>query len=267
MSAKSQYYNTGGGELYFSKLTNGALEAEVAFGQTENVTFSSEIETLKHDNTEGAVTVEDLSILKKVTGTLAIDTVEISPDMLTRAFLGSDNSTAVIANAIAGTASLGFVTATLLDTAYVIGVKHLDVATIVVKDATDTTTYTLDDDYSLSTVNNVTSITFITGGSGGIVATDVIHVTADNVAYNDILIEAFIDAKLEGQLRFVSKPANGVAYTYTFHKVSLLTSGDFALKSAEEFTTVSFEGDMLSSELITGEGESKLFKIEGSEVT
>ena len=124
-----------------------------------------------------------------------------------------------------------------------------------------------DDDYSLSTVNNVTSITFITGGSGGIVATDVIHVTADNVAYNDIRIEAFIDSILEGQLRFVSRPANGLAYIYTFHKVSLLTSGDFALKSAEEFTTVSFEGDMLSSELITGEGESKLFKIEGSEVT
>lgn len=265
MSAQSKYYNTGGGELYFSKLVNGVLETEVAFGQTENITFSSEIETLKHDNTEGAVTVEDLSILKKVTGKLAIDTVEVSPDMLVRAFLGSNNSSAVGANVIAVDATLGYVTATLLDTAYPIGVKYLDEATIVVKDATDITTYVLNTDYSLSTTNGVTSITALTGGA--ITALAVIHVTGNNSAYSDILIEAFIDTKLEGQVRFVSKPANGVAYTYTFHKVSLLASGDFALKSAEEFATISFEGDMLASELVVGAGQSKLFKIEGSELT
>lgn len=266
MSAKSKYYNTGGGELFFAPIVDGVKGAEVDFGQTENVNFSSEIETLTHDNTEGSVMVEDLSILKKITGKLAIESVEISPIMLARAFLADNNSTTVIANAIAGTPALGFVTATLMDTAYEIGVKHLDVATIVVKDDTDITTYTLDDDYSLSTVNNITSITFITGGSGGIVATDVLHITADNASYTDVVLEAFMQSKLEGQLRFVSAPANGLTYTYTFHKVSLLASGDYNLKSAEELAKLSFEGAMLASELITDESASKLFKIESTEL-
>lgn len=268
MSAKSEYYSTGGGELHFTPITAGVYGTEVEFGQTENVTFSSEIETLTHDNTEGSVMIEDLNILKKITGKLNIDTVEISPEMLTRAYLGENNTSAVIANAITGTPELGFVTATAMDTAYPIGVKHLDVATIVVKDSTDITTYTLDDDYSLSTVNGVTSITFITGGSGGILAGDVIHITGDNSAYDDISIEGFLNSKLEGKLRFVSAPANGIAYEYTFYRVSLLVSGDFTLKSAEELAKLSFEGTMLASE-IDGDGTatSKLFKIEGTKLT
>ena len=265
MSAQSKYYNTGGGELFFTPITNGVLGSESAFGQTENVTFSSEIETLTHDNTEGKTIFEDMNILKKITGKIAIDTVEISPDMLSKAFLGTNNSTPIIADAITGTASLGFVTCTELDVAYDIGVKHLDVGTIVVKDDTDTTTYTLDTDYTLTTKGDVTTITAKTGGA--ITALDVVHVTADNVAYSDIRIEAFMNSKLEGKLRFVSQSANGTSYTYTFHKVSLLASGDFMLKSPEELAKLSFEGAMLASELVTGNGESKLFKIEGSELT
>lgn len=266
MSAQSKYYNTGGGELFFTPIVNGILGVETAFGQTENVDFSYEAETITHDSTENETTLEDMSILRKITGKLAIETVEISPEMLTKAFLGNDNSTIVAANAIATTASLGFVTATALDTAYEIGVKHLDEATIIVKDDADLITYVLGDDYSLLTKNNVTTITFLTGGSGVITAGDIIHITADNVSYNDISIEAFIESKLEGQLRFISAPANGVSYVYTFHKVSLLASGDYMLKSTTEFAKLSFEGSLLASELITAQGISKLFKIEGSEV-
>ena len=262
--AQSKYYNTGGGKLYFTPLVDGVLGTEAEFGGTENVSFSSEIETLTHDNTEGAVTVEDLSILKKITGKLAIDTVEVSPAMLVKAFLGSDESALVIANAIAGTPDLGFVTNTVHGDAYAIGVKHLDDTTIVVKDDTDVTTYVLDTDYTLSRMGDTTYITFI---GATIIAGDILHITADNVAYNDIKVEGFMESKLEGKLRFVSDTANGLAYTYVFHKVSLLASGDFMLKSTEEFSKISFEGSMLASELITANNESKLFVITGSEVT
>lgn len=259
----SDYYNTGGGSLEFTPIENGALGTKVPFGQTENIAFSTEIEELKHDNTENAVTYEDIAILKKVTGTLNIDTLEISPLMLSRAFLGDNNSVTVAENAIATTASKGFVTATALDTAYAIGVKRLDVSTIVVKDDTDTTTYVLDTDYTLSTVNEVTSITALS--TGDITVGDVLHITANNATYVDVSIETFTKTKLEGVLTFTGKPANGVAYTYTFHRVSLLASGDFSLKSSDEFSTLSFEGTMLSSELVTGEGLSKLLTVTGIE--
>ena len=139
-------------------------------------------------------------------------------------------------------------------------------ATIVVKDDTDTTTYVLDTDYTVERMGDTTYITFPTSG-GTIVATDVLHITADNVAYSDIRIEGFMNSALEGKLRFVSNPANGVAYTYTFHKVSLTASGDFNLKSSDDFAKLSFEGDMLASELVTAQDESKLFVITGTELT
>ncbi len=266
MASKSKYYNTGGGSLEFTPIVDGVLGTKVDFGQTENISFSTEIETLTHDNTESCVTYEDMNILKKVTGKLNIETLEISPDMLTRAFLGADNSSATIADAITGTPALGFVTATALDTAYPIGVKHLDVATIVVKDDADSVTYVLDTDYTLETTANVTYITFLTSG-GTITADDILHITADNAGYNDISIEGFIETKLEGVITFSSCASNGVSYIYTFHRVSLLASGDFALKSSEEFSKLTFEGTMLASELVSGDGISKLFKIEGSELT
>ena len=260
MSAQSKYYSTGGGELYFTPITDGAYGTESAFGQTENVNFSAETETLTHDNTEGSVMVEDLNILKKITGTINIDTVEISPDMLTKAYLGNNNT----ANVTADTA-LDDIVAVTMDTEYELEVKHVTLTSVT---ASTAGVLALDDDYSIRVENNVTYITFITGGSAGLVADETIVYVNTNPAYDDISIEGFLNSKLEGKLRFVSAPANGVAYQYTFHRVSLLASGDFALKSSEELTKLSFEGKMLASELEgDGTATSKLFKIEGTELT
>jgi len=262
--ASSDYYTTGGGKLKFSKLVNGVYQAEEDFGQTENIGFSTTIETITHDNTEGATAFEDLNILKKVTGKLNIETLEISPKMINRAFLGADNTVVIANNAISSNVSLGYLTATQLNTPYDIGIKYLTTSTILVKDDTDTDTYVLDTDYTLST-DAKTGITTITAlSSGSILALDILHITAENISYNDISIEGFIDTKLEGRLVFISDAANGISYKYTFHRVSLSASGDFALKSSGEFVKLTFEGAMLASETITDVGTSKLFKIEGT---
>jgi len=257
MSAQSKYYNTGGGELFFTPLVDGVYGTETAFGQTENVSFSSEVETITHDNTEGSTTFEDLSILKKVTGKLTIESVEISPDMLEKSTLGDKFVTLIPAST--GTTTDLVVSA--FDKALYVGVKHI--SNVVVKDDTDATTYVEGVDYSVD--GDTGTITVLSSG-GTIAVNDTLHVTFDNEAYNDIRIEAFMNSKLEGKLRFVSNPANGLAYTYTFHKVSILASGDYALKSADEFSKISFEGALLASDLITGNNVSKLFKIEATEL-
>jgi hypothetical protein len=256
--ANSKYYNTGGGQLFFTPIVGGVLGTEADFGQTENVNFSTEIETLTHDNTEGTVSVEDMSILKKITGTLTIDTIEVSPEMLMKAFLATDKSTVV---ATATATALADVTVTLLDTAYPIGLKH--VSNVVVQDATDTTTYVLGTDYTLdATTGMITALS-----TGAITALDVLHIVADNAGYRDIQLEGFMESKLEGKLRFVGASATGINYTYTFHRVSLLASGDYGLKSTDEFAKLSFEGSMLSSENIVASDESALFLITGTELT
>ena len=257
MSAKTKYYNTGGGELFFTPIENGVLGVEAPFGQTENVSFSSSVETITHDNTEGAVTFEDMNLLSKITGKITIDSIEISPDMLTKAFLGTRFTTAVTS----GVGTVASVSITNLDVNTYIGAKQL--SNVSVTDDGDITTYTEGVDYTLDLVNG--GITALSTGS--ILAGDVLHVTYDNAAYNDIRIEAFTESKLEGVLRFSGKSASGLNYTYTFHKVSLLASGDFALKSATEFAKISFEGSMLVSDLISASGVSKLFKIEASELS
>ncbi len=260
MSAQSKYYSTGGGELFFTPISDGAYGTETAFGQTENVAFSAEVETLIHNNTENSVMVEDLSLLKKITGKISLDTVEISPEMLTKAYLGENNTSGVTADG-----TLNDIASVVMDTEYELELKHLTLTSVTADTAG---ALTLDDDYSIRVENNVTYITFITGGSAGLVADETITFVSTNLAYNDISIEGFLNSKLEGKLRFVSAPANGVAYMYTFYRVSLLASGDFNLKSAEELSKLSFEGTMLASE-IDGDGSatSKLFKIEGTELT
>ena len=257
MSAQSKYYNTGGGELFFTPLVNGVLGTEAPFGGTENISFTSTVDNVTHDSTEASVTFEDKVILKKVTGKISIETVEISPEMLEKAFLGSYTPTTISAQ----TAQAYNVTVSAFDTALDVGVKKM--SNVVVKDSSDTTTYVENTDYTLDL--EAGTITVLTSG-GTIAVNDVLHVTADNASYTWINIEGFMNSKLEGELRFVSKPANGVAYVYTFHKVSLLASGDYSLKSSDAFSKLSFEGSMLASELITDPTKSKLFSIEGMDV-
>jgi len=261
MAAQSKYYNTGGGELFFTPLVDGVLGTESDFGQTENVAFTSEIETLEHDNTESCVVYEDISILKKITGTLAIETLEISPEMLTKAFLGTNSSSTISADTAVARTSI-----TVADFVTPVAISGKFLSNIVVKDDTDVVTYVENTDYTLSTnvKTNITTITFI---EDTITVSDIIHIVADNAAYSEVVVETFTNSKIEGQLRFMSCAANGLSYEYLFHKVSLSSSGDYNLKSAEEFIKLSFEGKVLASELITDPNESKLFRITATEAT
>jgi hypothetical protein len=255
MASKSKYYNTGGGELKFIPIVDGVLGTIEDFGQTENISFSTTVETLTHDNTETCTAFEDMNILKKVTGKLSIETLEISPTMLARAFLGAKSEVAIPS----GTNVTSNVTVTALDSTLDIGVKFLN--NVVVKDDTDSTTYDLGVDYTIN--NKKGTIKVIDGGA--ISLNDTLHLTYDNDAYGDITIEGFIHSKLEGVLIFESCAGNGLDYKYTFHRVSLLVNGDYSLKNATEFNKLSFEGTMLASELVNGDGVSKLLKIESSE--
>ncbi len=255
MASNSKYYNTGGGELKFVPIVNGVLGEEVDFGETENVSFNTTVTNITHDNSETSTTYEDMSLLSKITGKISIDTIEISPDNLERAYLGNKVSTDVAsANGVSDT-----VTFTKLDTAYYVGVKYL--SNLVVENSGNTVTYVEGTDYTADL--DAGTITALSTGS--ITAGETCNLTYDNSAYTDYRIEGFIKNKLEGKLIFISNPANGLKYTYTFHKVSLLANGDYKLKSSTEFSKLSFEGTMLASELVTGEGLSKLFKIEASE--
>ena len=257
MASKSKYYTTGGGALKFTPIIDGVLGVEEDFGQTENISFNISVETLTHDNTESCTTYEDINLLKKVTGKISIDTIEISPRMLEKAFLGTSTRNAIAS----GTAVTDTQQFTALDTNYYVGVKYL--SNVVVKSSDDSTTYVEGVDYTVNYDKGV----IVALSTGSISAGDICNLTYNNSAYDDITIQGFINSKLEGVLKFESCASNGLNYTYTFHKVSLLASGDYSLKSSEEFIKLSFEGTMLASDLVAGTGVSILFIIESSEKT
>ena len=256
MAAQSKYYSTGGGELKFTPIVNGVLGTEVDFGETENVDFSTTVETIKHDNTEGAVAFEDLNILKKVTGKLLITTVEASPAMLERAML-ADLDTHHVDKAT-GTKLDDYVV-NGLDVAHFLGTKFM--SNVVVENSDDSTTYVEGTDYTMQ--YDAGKITILS--SGGIADGDKIDITFDNAEYNDYNLEGYEKTKIEGILVFQSHAANGLSYVYTFHKVSLLASGNFSLKSDKDIAKLSFDGVILASELVTGDGVSKLFNIKATE--
>ena len=258
MASKSKYYNTGGGELKFTPIVDGVVGTQVDFGQTENVSFTTAVETITHDNTESCTTFEDMVLLKKVTGDMTIETLEISPEMLERAFLGKLNR--VETASATGTATTVDIVA--LDTKYSVDGKKF-LSNVVVKNSDDSVTYVEGTDYTVD--YNKGLLTALSGG--GISAGDTVDVTYDNAQYDDIDIQGFTDSKLEGILVFESCAGNGLNYTYTFHRVSLNASGDYSLKSPTDFVKLSFKGKMLASELVTGSGMSKLFKIESAEKT
>ena len=256
MAAQSKYYNTGGGELKFTPIENGVLGTKVDFGQTENMDFSTSVETIKHDSTEGSVAFEDLNILKKVTGKLSIATVEISPEMLGRGTL-SDVTTIDTPKATA--TKLDDYVVNGLDTKHLLGTKFM--SNVDVENSDDSTTYVEGTDYTMSYDEGAITIL----SSGGIADGDKIDITFDNAHYADYNLEGYTKSKIEGVLEFVSHAANGLSYTYTFHKVSLLASGSFSLKSDKDLAKISFDGVLLSSEFVTGDGVSKLFNIKSTE--
>jgi hypothetical protein len=226
---------TGGALFIEPYATDGVtLGAKIAFGTTDEITLSTEVEKVQHNDTETKESVLDGDYVVGRTVTLSFTTADISPTMLSRAYLGS--TSAVTQSAAVDVA--------VVTAAVVIGGRYntgyRNVTSVVVKDVTDTTTYVEGTDYTLAKKGGY--IVILDGGS--ISATDVLHLTVNAPAGTGTLINAMQLDALQGRLTYTGEASVGDSHEYVLEKVSLNASGDVALKSGE-FTTISFEGSAL----------------------
>ena len=239
--ASADYLSTGGGKLYIKSIVGGVKQPMVYFGSTDDIKLTSNVTYIEHKNTEQSVSVTDKKVATDRKATITFTSSEISPEMLSRAYMGTK---ATVTQA-AGTAVAQVLTNIAFDTFYDTGI--VKITQMVVKDSTDTTTYVEGTDYTYD--KNTGYITFLASG-GTIVAGDEIHLTIDNDSYDKTLVASLKGEQLEGELIFISDPQAGEKYRYTFKKVDITATGDFALKSAD-FTTISFEGEALVDDTVT----------------
>jgi len=240
---------TGGGKLYFQKaLGNGTYDPILYFGKTDGISFSTAVEWKEHFDSEGCTQLLDARLPSKKTAEVKFSTSEITLDMQNRAFLG----TIVETTQSAGTDVAVVVAGTLVKGDYVVDTGYYNATGIIVKDATDTTTYTEGTDYTFDSKSGY--ITIISTGDGGSIVEGVgLNLTLGTVPAQTIETSATMkESALIGRFIVITSSQTGNNYKYIFKNVSVTQDGDFALKG-EEIGTLSFSGSAMVDTVDNGE--------------
>lgn len=216
--------------------TGGSLGVPIPFGGTDEITLSYSVNKLEHYDTEGTENSLDGNDVSSRTVGINLTTADITSDMLERAHLASStdaNQAEQVGTAVViASASLGAVH----DSGY------RNCTSIVVKDSTDTTTYTAGTDYYVNLKWG--TITPITGGA--ISDTDELHLTVDASATTGKVLSALAADRKEYRLTFRGMSAKGIYTKYVFEKVDLSLDGDQQLKSTDaSYSTISLTGSAL----------------------
>lgn len=128
------------------------------------------------------------------------------------------------------------------------------VKNVLVQDDSDTTTYTLGTDYTISTDlkdDTIGRILFLDGGS--ISEGDTVHVSYAYAAASYTEVRAFVNTQVEGRLRFVSDNPAGTDQELEIWRVSLTPTGDTSM-IGDDWSTLGFTGEVLKDE--TGHPDS-----------
>lgn len=253
MAKKStEFISTGGGMLYIQLWVAGVLSDDISyFGITDEVLLSSAVDQIEHINTETSTQRTDAKVGKKKTAMIKFKTAEVSPAMLSRAFIGATN---IVSQTIATAEA---VVVSLAKIGYTYDLGYVGITSIVVQDSGDTITYVEGVDYSLD--KNAGLITMLEGGT--FAADAEIHVAVTAPAVQREIVAALKGDSLNARLIFVSDPQSGEKWKYTFKKVSIVSQGDIALKS-DDFAMIEFEGEALVDESVTDPNLSDYFDAE-----
>lgn len=227
---------TGGALFIEPYATDGVtLGDKIAFGTTDEITLSTEVEKVQHNDTETKESVLDGDYVVGRSVSLSFTTADISPTMLSRAYLGSTSAVTQVAAVDVAVP----ITAAVINGRHDTGYRN--VTSVVVQDTeVSPTTFVEGTDYALAKKGGY--IVVLEGGS--ITAGIALTLTVNAPAGTGTLINAMQLDALQGRLTYTGEASVGDSHEYILEKVSLNAAGDVALKSGE-FTTISFEGSVL----------------------
>ena len=232
----------GGGELFFAKKkSDGSFDDFRYFGLTDSLSVNLSTDTLEHINTEGDTPTTDMELEKKKTITMSVETSEISQAMIARFFKGSEDTVTQVAGTVTAEAHT-------VSPGGIYNLSKIKVSSVVVKSAGGGTTYAEGTDYAVKDAE-AGVIEILSGGAisdGTAVEIDFSYADATYT-----IVQAGTQTAIEGKLKFISAPAVGPKREWNFHKISIIPSGDMALKAADDWAKASFEIKVLKDDTIT----------------
>jgi hypothetical protein len=246
----SSNYVLGRGKVYFDRFAPGTKNktGERYFGNTPEITYNTESETLDHFNSDAGIRQKDDQAILEITRTLTFIGDDITADNMALFFL-ADVSTQVQA-ALTGQTT---VYATIVkDRHYQIGVTTgnptgvRNVTAVVVEPAAGGTPYTLGTDYTLDAALGRIYIP----ATSNIVPASGVEITYNQPATTREQIITANNTSVEGALRYVSDNPKGRQRDLYFPFVQLRPNGDFALKG-DEWMQLPFTGEVLKLNDIT----------------
>ncbi|QPZ53259.1 putative major tail protein [Achromobacter phage vB_AchrS_AchV4] len=242
--ATPQNYTLGRGELWFSRFKPGTQipEGFRYFGNTPELSTTSESENLDHYSSDRGIREKDASIMLQLDRTGSFTTDSIQAENLALFFLGDANALTVTAQT-AVTDSFDEVTPGY---AYQLGMTAASPAgarlvdNVVVKDDSGTpVTFDAGVDYVVDLERG--TVTVLEGGA--IEKGDNLRVTFDiKASTREVVVSG--SKPVEGALKYVSYNPEGKQFDHFWPYVKITPNGDFALKS-DEWQTIPFNFEVL----------------------
>jgi hypothetical protein len=227
----SNNYTLGRGEVHFGQFKTDTQipRGERYFGNTPELSYSAEQETLDHFNSDRGVRTKDESIPLQIDYSGSFITDNISPENLAAFFMGNamvltDAGSSVVAEShTAVEPGLSYQLGT--SSANPSGVRK--VSAVVVKDD-GATTYVVDTDYTVDL--DLGRVTVVAGGAIVDGTNLLIDYTIDPSSRDLVVSKSTV---VEGSLRFLAYNPAGKQIDYFMPWVKITPSGDFALKGDE----------------------------------
>lgn len=250
-------YTLGRGKLYFSRFIGAdptKLEGYRHVGNTPEFNLTIEQEVLEHFNSDSGIREVDESVPLEVTRSGSMTMDDIQSENVALFFFGTSAT-------ITQSSSPGLTDNTLAvkkGKTYHIGRTaakpdgERGIGNVLVKDATDVTTYVAGTDYTVDLDRGLITIL----ATGAIADDDVIHITFDRLAKSWPQVISG-SQPVEGAILFVQDNPVGENHDYVLPHCKISPNGDFALKG-DDWQQIPFSIEILkptSSEAILRDGQ------------
>lgn len=243
------YYYSGQGSLYAAERDpiTGRAKGFVPVGNIPELTVDIEVTKFEHKESESGNRLVDLTLTKEKKGKFKFKLENLSADNLAMALYGT---TATVAG---GTIAVGSP-----ETLYIPSggksrrypVAHPDISSVVVKDATNTTTYTTPTDYTVDAKNGEIIIPATGAIATACASVDItIKVSYTYASYTNM--EAFTSAVAPQRwLRFEGlNTVDGTRVIVDLYKVQFDPLTNYGL-IVEDLASVDISGDILADSFI-----------------
>lgn len=244
LTYESNQYQIPRGKVFFDPYdANDALTGERYIGNCPGVSISIAAEKADHYSSEGGLREKDASVLVQVnrSGTLNCD--NMSMENVALFLTGTSETVSQSATPVSGEAHT-----VLVGRYYQLGQSAgnpagaRDVASVVVKDVTDATTYVPGMDYNVDTAMG--RIQILVGGA--IADDDVIHVSYTPSLTSWSRVKTGSNSELYGALRVVADNASGANRDFYMPKVSLTPSGELpVIAEGTDYAAMAFALEVL----------------------